>query len=223
MVRPVSALSSRRNADHDVDLGRAQARHHLVEQQQLGLGRERARDFEPLAVGQGEALGQLVAAVGEAEALQDRPRPRARASASRGRRCSAPMVTFSSTLRPLNGRTIWKVRPTPASHTRSGRRPEIVLAVEADGAGGRRVDAGDHVEDRGLARAVGSDQRVDRAGRHAEADIVHRAQAAEALAEAGELEPRAAHRLRSAKPSRAASHGQTPAGRYITITSRARP
>ena len=97
------------------------------------------------------------------------------------------------------------------------------LAVQADGAGVGREDAGDHVEDRGLARAVGADQRMDRAGRHAEAHVVHRAQAAEALADAVELEPRAAHGRRSPKPSLPASHGHTPAGRYITITSRARP
>ena len=45
-----------------------------------------------------------------------------------------------------------------------------------------------------------------------EADIVHRAQAAEALAHADELETGAAHGLRSANPSLTASHGQMPAG-----------
>ena len=57
---------------HDVDLGGPQPGHHLVEQQQLGLGGERARHFEALAVGQGQAFGELVAAVVEAEARQDR-------------------------------------------------------------------------------------------------------------------------------------------------------
>ena len=92
-------------------------------------------------------------------------------------------------------------------------------SVEPHRAGARRMDAGDHVEDRGLARAVGTDQRVDRAGRHGEADVVHGAQAAEGLAQAVDLEARAAH----LRPIRAASHGHTPAGRYITMASRARP
>ena len=34
-------------------------------------------------------------------------------------------MTLSSTLRPANGRTIWNVRPIPAAHTWSGRRPSI--------------------------------------------------------------------------------------------------
>ena len=50
MVRPVSRLRSRRNADHPVDLGRPQAGHHLVEQQQL-RARWRARAPLPAACG----------------------------------------------------------------------------------------------------------------------------------------------------------------------------
>jgi hypothetical protein len=74
-----------------------------------------------------------------------------------------------------------------------GPQPRDHLAVETDGAGVGRKCAGDHVEDRGLARAVGTDQGVDGAGRHGEADVVHRPQAAEALAQPVDLQARAAH------------------------------
>jgi len=104
-----------------------------------------------------------------------------------------------------------------------GPQPRDLPSVEAHAAGVGPVDAGDHVEDRGLAGAVGSDQGVDGTGRHVEGDVVHGAQAAEALADPVEFEPGAAHFCLSPKPRRSAIQGQTPAGRYITITSRARP
>ena len=40
------------DCDHAVGLGRTQASHYLIEQQQLGIGGERTRDFQALAVGQ---------------------------------------------------------------------------------------------------------------------------------------------------------------------------
>src|SRR5512134_1894016 len=49
----------------------------------------------------------------------------ARASATPADRSRAPTITLSSTLRPANGRTIWKVRAIPAAQTWSGRRPSI--------------------------------------------------------------------------------------------------
>ncbi len=64
--------------DHAVGLGRPQARHHLVEQQQLRIGGERARHFQPLAVGQRQRRGALVALVVEIEAAQHLVRMRAR-------------------------------------------------------------------------------------------------------------------------------------------------
>ncbi len=65
------------------------------------------------------------------------------------------------------------------------RLRDQVLAVEADAAGGRRVDAADQVEHRRLAGAVGADQREDLAALHVEADVVDRQHAAEAHASGG--------------------------------------
>ena len=78
MVRPVSRLSSLQDRHDAVGLGRPQARHHLVEQQQFRIGGERARHFQPLAVGQRQRRGALRALVVEVEAAQHLVRMRAR-------------------------------------------------------------------------------------------------------------------------------------------------
>ena len=62
--------------DHGVDLGRTQTRHHLVEQQDLGLGGERARRFEALALGQREARAGE-SALRRARGARGGPAPRA--------------------------------------------------------------------------------------------------------------------------------------------------
>ena len=89
----------------------------------------------------------------------------------------------------------WNVRATPARVTRSGRLAGDVLAVEDDPAGGRPVEAGQAVEERRLAGAVGPDQRDDRLRRHAEGDVVDRDEAAEDLRDVGGLEQHVAARL----------------------------
>ena len=71
MVEAGARIELAQERHHDIDLGWAQARHHLVEQQQPGFGCQRARHFQPLAVGQGEALGELVAAVEKAQAVEN--------------------------------------------------------------------------------------------------------------------------------------------------------
>ena len=97
MVVPSVRLRSRNTSTIWSHLGRAQARHHLVEQQQLRPRGERARDLEALAVGQRERGGGQVALRAEAELLEDlgrelaRARPRAsRAGKRRPSRCRAP-------------------------------------------------------------------------------------------------------------------------------------
>src|SRR6185295_12658121 len=54
------------------------------------------------------------------------------------------------------------------------------LTVEVNRAGRRLVDAGEQVEDRGLARAVGTDETVDLALLHGHIQLVDGAQTAEA-------------------------------------------
>ncbi|KAG1078100.1 hypothetical protein G6F40_016860 [Rhizopus arrhizus] len=61
------------------------------------------------------------------------------------------------------------------------------LAVERDRAAAGRQQAGDQVEHRGLAGAVGADQAEDRAFGHGQADVMQHMQAAEALGDGGKL------------------------------------
>ncbi len=63
-----------------------------------------------------------------------------------------------------------------------------VLAEQQHFAGGHGKDAGDEVEQRGLARAVGADDRFAVTRHHAQADVARGLQAAEALRQGSELE-----------------------------------
>ena len=73
----------------------------------------------------------------------------------------ADSATFSSSVRLRNGRGIWKVRADALVADAVRRQPADLRALEADRAGGRRVEPGDAVEDRALARAVRADQAED--------------------------------------------------------------
>ena len=63
-----------------------------------------------------------------------------------------------------------------------------VLAIENHRAAGGLIEAGDAVEERRLARAVGADEGEHLASLDVEADAVHCQKAAEALAQVGQLE-----------------------------------
>ena len=148
---------------------------------------------------------------------------------------SAPTMTFSITVRPANGFTSWKVRPTPARQIWSERQPSMRCPAKPHLAGIGPIDAGDQVEAGGLAGAVGADQRDDLALGHGEAHLLHGPQAAEALRHRADLEqrrhvslrrPRRACRPRvrlPSSPSALLSGGQTPSGRNMTTTSRQTP
>src|ERR1044072_7866988 len=109
------------------------------------------------------------------------------------RQCS-PIITVCSTVRCGNRRMFWNVSATPRSVRRGGRgaaeasRPEVSVGdtppLEGDLPAIGRENAGHQIEERGLAGAVRSDQRMDVAARDLHAQIVQRIEAAEALAQA---------------------------------------
>jgi len=68
------------------------------------------------------------------------------------------------------------------------RSPADLGALEADRAGARRQGAGQHVEDRALARPVRPDQAENLTVLDLERDIVDRGEPAEALVKAGDLQ-----------------------------------
>src|SRR6185295_13227116 len=107
-------------------------------------------------------------------------------------------------------------------------------AVEREAAAVGYVDDGQHVEQRGLARAVRSDQAVDLSVSDAEADIGQRLHAPEALADVlgGEQRSFAHVAESSTAPLQAAAFrtsrlrtadGHSPAGRKSMIATRATP
>jgi len=64
-----------------------------------------------------------------------------------------------------------------------GLQADQGLALEVDLAGAGGEQAGDEVEHRGLAGAVGADEAVDAASGYFEADVLQHVQAAEMLAD----------------------------------------
>ena len=92
----------------------------------------------------------------------------------------------------------WKVRAMPRSATRCGANPVSSFCskkIFPEVALGRVVDAGDQVEDRGLARPVGPDDGEDLALLDLEAHAVHGPDAPEVHHELVDGEER--HRSRS--------------------------
>src|SRR5262249_35046970 len=101
-------------------------------------------------------------------------------------------------------------------------------ALVADQAGRRPLKAGDHVERRRFTGAVRADQAGDGAGRHLEADVAERGDAAEAHRDAADLDRRRtraplaagdAHRPRQ----RPASTGTMPRGMKYSTAIRSAP
>ena len=68
----------------DAPLLRAHAAGRLVEQQQLGLRRQRHGDFEPLLLAVAQLARQVVGPVGQAEAVEQAASPRRRARGAGG-------------------------------------------------------------------------------------------------------------------------------------------
>ncbi len=178
-----------------VDLVVVEAAGRLVEQQQLGLGGERARQLDALLRAERQAGDGQVRDRAELAASRSGPPPsrsvRRSCRRTQGRRSAsdsgslreaewAPTRMLSRTDSLLKAATFWKVRPMPMPAIRCGGLAEDVAAVELDGAGARRVEAAEAVEQRRLAGAVRTDQPEDLALADLEADAVERHDAAEA-------------------------------------------
>ena len=108
-------------------------------------------------------------------------------------RGTMPASTFSSTVIWLNRRWFWNVRAMPQRVTRcGGRRADVGVLGETDRARRRRMDAGQDIEERRLARAVRADDADDLARIDIEIDGLQRVQAAEILAQPAHLQQRRA-------------------------------
>src|SRR3546814_7698866 len=78
----------------------------------------------------------------------------------------------------------------PAPGNGVGRQAADVAAVQPHRATVRQIEPGNQVEGGGLAGAVGADERMDLSARHREVDLLHGADAAEALLLPGDLQYR---------------------------------
>ena len=136
--QPALAVEFFQNRDHPVSLGRAQPCHHLIEQKQFRIGGERARYFQPLAIGQRQCRRALRALVVEIEPPQNVVR---HAPAASGDRCPMQQrpndhVVFDSECRKRPHDLKGAADATPAYLV--GRQPVDPLACKIDGATVRR-------------------------------------------------------------------------------------
>ena len=106
------------------------------------------------------------------------PTPRQNLPAS-PRRSATASVTASSAFRPANSVLIWNVRASPRRTRSCGPSVGDVLAAEKNLPGIGRQHAGHQIDERGLAGAVRTDQRIARADRQIDLDIARDRQRAE--------------------------------------------
>ncbi len=226
-------------------LGGVHACRGLVEREQLRFRRERARDLEPALVAVGQMLGQAVGALGNADiveqlvgALVDRRLLGARAGIARNCAPDAGVRTHVAADHHVLERGQVAEEPDVLERARDPARRDVVglqirqwIAVERELAAVWPIDAGQHIEQRRLARAVGTDQAVDLAVVDGERDVGQRLHATEALADARgrRAGSQRAHRTRmlglagvSSSRLRTAD-GRIPAGRNSIISTSARP
>ena len=191
---------------HEADESRhrrlVDATRHLVEQEQARPGGECPRQLQPLALAGGQPARVGVGAIAEADRLQ---------RALRRRACGAHV-----------GRVVEGADHDVLDRCHAGERPELlerardpevadlvgteggdVVAVEGDPAGVRPLEAGDQIEERGLAGAVRPDDADQLARRHREGDAPVGHDAAEALGDVRDGEQ--AHRALPACPARVRS------------------
>src|ERR1019366_1655917 len=168
----------------------------LVEQQQLGLGSQRAGDLDPPLITVGELHGQLLERAGAQTDVGEQlggPIPHLALLPAHPRRpedrphhngAHTWVATDHDVLqrghRAEQADVLKRPRDTEAGdHVRPGAA-DVALA-EHDPSGRRLVQAGEHVEQRRLARAVGPDQGHDRVTRYVERYVVDCDQPAELL------------------------------------------
>ena len=136
---------------HALRLDGAEAGHQLVEQQEVRLGRERARQLQALAIHQRERRGWHVPTATEAD---EREQP---FGLGGGRRAALPRAAVEAADQHVLERGEPGERPDVLKRARDalgadavGRPARDVAAGHTDAAGVRTERAGDQVEESGL-------------------------------------------------------------------------
>ena len=149
--------------------------------------RQRARDLEQPAMPIGERVRRRVLVAGE---------PDEGDQVARDRRCvvGAAMAGAADHDVLEHRHVAEQLDGLERAHDalRARRRPSTGdaagLPIDENCAGVDGIESGDHVDERGLARAVRADQGMDGAGLDAQAHIAQRLQSAEALADVAQLQ-----------------------------------
>src|SRR5262249_6318731 len=202
----------------------------LVEQQQLGLERQRARDLQAALVPIGEIARALVGTVGKTDQLQQCFGPASRLTLLRPWRGQPDHAAHEAARRPhvtrdhhvLKGRELAEQanvlkRARDAEGGDAVRRQACdVAALVAQAAGRGRGEAGDEVEQRRLAGAVGPDQAEELAAGHGEGHPAHRDDAAEAARQG-------LHRQHLGRPRRAVARWRGRRAHALPARRRPRP
>src|SRR5262245_51487938 len=222
-----------RGGDQDLHdrrlVARADAAGRLVEQDDSRAQGEGGGDVEQLLVALGQVLRARVQLVGEAEQLGDLHGSVAHLAVPREGGEEASAAAEPRRDRRLqcleNGELGEDVDELEAPrHTEPGQPHGAdagdVAILEANGAGGRRQHAGEDVDQRRLAGAVGTDDRDELAGANGEADPVERAELAVELSDSlgGEDHPRT-----GAATARRAKSPIRPSGAKMTMRARIAP
>src|SRR5690606_32709377 len=103
--------------------------------------------------------------------------------------------------------------PDPCGGEAVRRQAGEIASVERDAAGARQVDAGEQVQQRRLAGAVRTDDRVHESGIELEGEVLDGVHAAELLRQV--FDAQRAHRAR--RPKYVASVGTAPRGKKIIV------
>ena len=208
MTLPLVAQPADQRAEL-ADLGVVEPAGRLVEQQQLGPRRERARQFDALARAERQAVRQFVRDRAQIEQVEqgpggllERPFPAPHPGQMQG---VADEIAAASRVpadpHVVEHRLARKQRQVlegagDADLGDAMRRPaEQRAAFEPDVAAGRRVEPAQAVEEGRLAGAVGSDQPEDLALVEVERDAVERDDAAKAHHDLADFEQLGAGRV----------------------------
>src|SRR5215813_7649980 len=200
-----AALGQLQQAFGDLVLqGRIDAGRRLVEQHQPGLGHQRAPYFQEFLLAAGQRRRRIVDQVIEPQEARRLPRPLGEGRLALARRLGADHrlpQAFARLVAAVEHEVLEHREPGEAAGDLKGADQALpadgiggpardVTAVEANRPRIRRHQAGNHVEQRRLARAIGPDQAGDTAGQDGEVDAAQHVEAVEGTAKVLELEQR---------------------------------
>ncbi|MPM31753.1 hypothetical protein SDC9_78310 [bioreactor metagenome] len=180
-------------ARHLFQLGCDHARNRLVEQQDLRLGHQRAGNLQPPLFAVRQVLSEKIRFVGKIQLVQKRhdflvQLAFAALHGRRAEKAARQALLIVHGVRHLNVVRHRSVGEQPdvlegTGHARLRKlvrlEPRHVAAFVGDRAGGGLVDARQHVEHGGFARAVGADDGNHLSLLERKVEIIHRAETAE--------------------------------------------